>query len=388
MANQRGRTRTQRETWAFGLGMAVAFSMAIVPGLALGATHPIATLGGARAGALPGSAIVTPTWSNVTRHASAPYVPSARNAATFAYYPPQRSVVLVDGFAGTSTLAPIADTYMYNTTGHWVNATRSAGAPSARYAATMAYNPTSCAPALQSCLVLFGGETYVNSGTSTVRLLLNDTWIYNGSWHNVSGSVRGHIVGAPSPRFGATMAWDPALRGILLYGGNNGGNLSDTWLFKESASGGRWTQLTPLGSGVQARGPYNSLVFDGVDREMLMVARGNETWTFANDTWTQLVVNIAPPFSTGRILVSDPSLGVVLFGGYANCAPSSGCPPSAQTWVFQGGNWTSYRTVSHPVPTQFAAGAYDPVFHSVVLFGTAVLNSGGYTAADGTWLFR
>ncbi|HZY69811.1 MAG TPA: hypothetical protein VFF67_02380 [Thermoplasmata archaeon] len=389
MADARVETATKRGRWAVALGIALALSMAIVPGLAIAASATNGSVAGNRGGASLTPLIVIPTWSNVTHKASKPFVPAARNLATFAYYPPQRAVVLVDGYAGSTATALLADTYLYNASGRWVNATQNAGAPSARFAATMAYNRVPCPPALQSCLVLFGGASYVKSGANTVRLLLNDTWMYNGSWHNLSTSVRGSITGAPGPRFGATMAWDPALRGLLLFGGNNGGNLSDTWLFKETPTGGRWTQLTPHGTPVNARGPYNSLVFDSADREMVMIARGNETWTFANDTWTQLAVAPAPPAVTGRVLVDLPGVGVVLFGGYAQCYPSStSCTASAHPFAFSGGNWTTYTTGAHPTPTQYPVAAYDPVFHAVVFFGTATLNAGGYSAQAGTWLFR
>ena len=70
-------------------------------------------------------------------------------------------------------------------------------------------------------IVLFGGSH--SNGT-----LSNDTWVWNGStWTDFSGSAGQ----APPARKSASMAFDPKLHQLILFGGDgaNGQPLGDTW---------------------------------------------------------------------------------------------------------------------------------------------------------------
>jgi len=75
--------------------------------------------------------------------------------------------------------------------------------------------------------------------------LLNDTWIWNGAnWTQVFPPMS-----PPARRFdGDGMAYDPATKKVVLFGGNtqNGTFLGDTWTWDGVAQ--TWTQMFPATS--------------------------------------------------------------------------------------------------------------------------------------------
>ncbi len=85
-----------------------------------------------------------------------------------------------------------------------------ATSPTARFGATMAYDPAT------GDMVLFGGY---NAG------YLADTWTWNGTtWTKLSPAT------SPTARYGAAMAYDPATGNMVLFGGaGKSGYLADTW---------------------------------------------------------------------------------------------------------------------------------------------------------------
>jgi len=89
--------------------------------------------------------------------------------------------------------------------------------PPQRSVHALAFNP------LRGTVVLFGGEW---GG------VLGDTWEYDGSeplnpWTQVT------VTSSPDARFLHALTYHAVLRGVLLFGGNNGANrLSDTWLYR------------------------------------------------------------------------------------------------------------------------------------------------------------
>ena len=91
-------------------------------------------------------------------------------------------------------------------------------------------------------MLLFGGFSDRTGSAG----YLGDTWIWNGTtWRKLSPSA------SPPARTGASMAYDAATRTVLLFGGEgklsrgpdggSDGELSDTW----SWSGTTWTKLSP-----------------------------------------------------------------------------------------------------------------------------------------------
>ena len=118
-------------------------------------------------------------------------------------------------------------------------------APSARIWTQLAYD------AADQHVVLFGGY---NRSTA---VLLNDTWTFSdGNWTKLS------LTHAPSPRDAATMEYDAADGYVVLFGG---------WVLSEES-----TYVTT-----------------------------EETWKFADGSWTQLTPSSFPPARSGQSMTYD-----------------------------------------------------------------------------------
>lgn len=257
--------------------------------------------------------------------------PSARWGASLVYDPVAGFAVLFGGCLN-ATCSRVADDTWTFADGHWANITSSLGIfPEARGEAMMTYD------AQDRYVLLFGG---VGPGGT----LLNDTWAFSdGAWNQVpTGLV------APRPRYEASMAYDPSISEVMLFGGfSNSNALSGTW----SYSGGRWDRISTLPSSTPAARGAAPLVYDGTDGYLLLLNGRNETtvlgseWSFT-DTWVPLSPPGHPPPTYGALLVYDPlDHYVVFFSGLE--APSV---ILGSTLVYSSGAWTLLINPVLPVP--------------------------------------
>jgi RHS repeat-associated protein len=201
--------------------------------------------------------------------------------------------------------------------------------PSARYAATMAYSSTSTSNTGQ--VVLFGGVTCdsTSGGTCSVYSVLGDTWTFGSS-----GWTEQTPANSPPDRDLASMAYDTALGGIVLYGGvgpvSGGGEqyLSDTWAW----NGSNWLSAGAIGS--------------------------------------------PPALIDAQIASYDPLGQLVLFGGF-----NSSLSVQSTTWV----NDASVPTlnVSLSIPTTLPANDNDFSVGDTVTF-TVVAQNDGVNSITGT----
>lgn len=231
-------------------------------------------------------------------------------------------------------------------------------------------------PALEGVL-LFGGLT---SHSAT-----NDTWVWKGGgWTDLTPT----LSVAPSPRYDAAMAYDDALGALVLFGGYTGStHLGDTWLFENGA----WTNLSPAVS-PPAREDA-SMAYDPLDNYVVLfggelqdAAISNDTWTFANDHWTNRTTPTAPPAREAGSMAYDPALsGSLLFGGVVPYVRAL-----SDTWTYSRGHWTNLTgsVGTTPPPREKAQMAYDPTDGVVLLFdgthGPSVLDSEWFFA-NGVW---
>jgi hypothetical protein len=171
---------------------------------------------------------------------------------------------------------------------------------------------------------------------------LRSTWTFlNGGWHT-AGPALPNLTNDPTSRFGAAMAFDPAIGRTVLFGGRDseGHQLADTWTF----DGTNWTNLTDALSG-------------------------------------------APPARVNASLGYDPDLGrLVLFGGRSPSAVF------ADTWEFDGTTWTSVGSAApnstNTPPQRFSSSlVYSAAAHALVLFGGTVFRNATYVAVNDTWAF-
>jgi hypothetical protein len=230
-------------------------------------------------------------------------------------------------------------------------------------------------------VVLFGGPEEGNCDVSTCS---DQTWTWDGTrW------TQQHPKLSPSARGGAALAYDPATRSVVLYGGwipdltanpPNVVYLGDTW----SWNGKDWTkQCDPCPPGER----LTSLVTDPATRSVLLEGGQHadpssctppdigcffepvlptDTWTWNGRNWIKRHPHTQPTLGSGSAFASDPATRtVVLFGGGS---PFAG-PQSDQTWTWNGRDWTRQFPLIHPTARTGNGLAYDPATRRVVLFG-------------------
>lgn len=187
-------------------------------------------------------------------------------------------------------------------------------------------------------LVVFGGFDSSNS-------YLGDTWLWNGTWSLYSG------IAPPGRRF-AAMAWDPARNEGVLYGGSGACQPSCTQL--------------------------------------------HDTWLWKDSSWQQANPTHIPMLSTA-VTTYDPSGGSILMFGFVtpDCQGGLGvtcpsAPPShAETWKWDGSDWSLVRMLDPSSPMQHLLGyqigmAHDPITGKIILLGHVDSQTPNTWAWDGS----
>lgn len=278
--------------------------------------------GGGSAGVLGDTwTFANDAWTQLSPETS----PPPREGAAMVYDAADGYVLLFGGYGSSGALG---DTWMFKA-GVWTQLTPT-NSPSARGYSSIAYD------AADGYVVLFGGEC----GKSCVY---SDTWKFSaGQWTQLSPSQ------SPPGREDAGMAYDSTDGYVEMFAGDSnavssGAGLDDTWEF----AGGSWTQLSPATSppdmdviSMMANDPAINgvLLYGGWVPAGACGSDYGGTWTFSGGTWTQLSPATSPPAMQASGMAFDSaSDNVVLFGGVVNegASPSSGCgTPSVQ-----GGTW-------------------------------------------------
>ena len=285
-------------------------------------------------------------------------------------------------------------------------------------------SPTSCTNATCPRAEAYGGLTlYNHSGQAYLVLfggraggvLADDTWIFNGSWHNVTPAPLEPYRNSPAALNYVSMAWDAKDGYDVLYGGcsstcnSQTASAFETWAFEglNATGAARWGNLT---TAVHPPSLYSEgLTYDAEDGYVLLFGGGlpgsktylNQTWSYTATTgWvdrsatTPTVAN-TPPYVgliTGQMGYDPAAKAVVLFGGqhfWAN--PTSGDKtPNATlnvTWSYTAGVWTNITAAHSPHPRFGAAMAFDPSDNALVLFGGLSGTMVNAPLLDDTWWF-
>ena len=244
--------------------------------------------------------------------------------------------------------------------------------PPARYS----FSPASAYDARDGYTLVYGVETYPGG-------VYYDTWAFlNGSWTNFSSS-KGPELLQPA------MAYDPVDGYVVLVGGA-GPNCpvlcgqAWTWAF----AGGKWSELNTTGPSTRV---YSTLAWDPALGELILYGgsgtRGAlaDTWAFLHGEWTELSVTGPPARSCAAMTYVPSAGGLVLFGGLSG--PSGGSF-AADTWLFDG-SWKEH-SVTGPSARGCAAFAPEPSAGRGILFGGLGAQPAGssYRADFGdTWSF-
>ncbi len=214
--------------------------------------------------------------------------------------------------------------------------------PPPRAGAAMSYDPQEGAD------ILFGGYS-PGPGGGTYN---NQTWalFLNGSWFEQ------HPPNSPPPLANASMIYDPALGGLLLFGGDNGSALSgQTWEYAR----GDWAEISgsALGNPPSPR-TQAAFAFDNETGEGVLFGglgpsgpQGG-TFLFSSSTgWTRDQVSGGPSSRFGAGMVSNGNGTVLLFGGRNVTSLFS------QTWIYVSGGW-SMSSATGPAARWDAALVY------------------------------
>lgn len=315
-------------------------------------------------------AALAPQWINVTPPAGVSNPPPT-SAGSVAYDPAAGATVSFGGC--TPTACPSNETWAYSN-GTWVNLTNVHDAPPARYGAAMDYDRN-----LQG-LLLFGG--------SSAGGLLNDTWLYqNGGWTNLTALS----AAAPPPREDAAMAFDPAVEenGSVLFGGyvTAYGPANDTWVW-QGWSG--WVFLNT--SSAPPVTELASMAYDPAIQAIVLFGCGdacvngnNGTWELYSGQWWQVVPSgTIPVYRYGDVMTWDPALSaVVMFGGFSFTGYLD------DTWTFSGGRWSEVPVTAPAPPARYIAGlSPDSSAFPPVLFGGSQFYPFGLYPMNDTWVYE
>jgi hypothetical protein len=297
-----------------------------------------------------------------------------------------------------------SDTWLWNgTAGNWSQVTPAASPP-ARFSPSLAYDSG------HQQVVLFGGAA-PNGSSSGSSDWLNDTWLWDGqNWSEPPQTV------APSPRE-TVLAYDAQHQQVVLFGGgeqtgNGLETLADTWTWDGSTWTPRCGTLAPV---TPACGPSNrdvaSLAYDPALQEVVLFGGSCETscastladmWAWNGSDWTAICGTAAPPTSCGPPARSYASMAydghqLILFGGQT-CPDQSCDNPTTlgDTWTWDGTTWTPVcgttiagaTSLCGPAPRVFADMAFDAGHGQAVLFGGASTStSASVTLFGDTWLW-
>jgi len=194
-------------------------------------------------------------------------------------------------------------------------------------------------------------------------------------------------VGSPSARADMAFAYDGATRSALLYGGINGSAIfGDTWIWR-----GAWLQMSPATSPAPRMGP--GMAFDGAAGNVIFsggsttspVEPGSslaDTWIWDGANWTQQFPPVSPPARTWSSMVYDPVARTVMLFGGANLAGGNG--GFDDTWIWNGiaKTWTQLYPANHPSPRTVNQLVYDEATRTVALVGGVAAN---LTNLGDTW---
>lgn len=161
--------------------------------------------------------------------------------------------------------------------------------PSARYGASMAYDP------IRQRVVLFGGK---------VTNPLSDTWEWDGTNWEQRASGSGPLLGG---RYHYGMAFDEVRQRVVLWGGKNNSTPGPT--DTEEWTGTSWLQASPAASPSARESP--AMAFNTQTQRMVLTGGtigGGETWTRGQFG----TVGTATPFGAGcgaPALELSPAIG-------------------------------------------------------------------------------
>ena len=209
-------------------------------------------------------------------------------------------------------------------------------------------------------VVLFGGNRVLFGRNPEDNKYLDDTWEWDGrKWTQIE-------VGGPPPRAEAVMAFDEHRGRAVLFGGHSRSDQGrkwwgDTWEW----DGNKWTEINTPGPS-----PRNgaTAAYDSV-RKVIVLFGGStqlgvsgETWEWNGRAWTQNPV-AATEGRFNSVMTFDRTRGSMFrFGG------RFGGKAYGDTWEYDGKEWKQLSTIG-PSARNHSAMVYMANRKRVFLFG-------------------
>jgi len=184
-------------------------------------------------------------------------------------------------------------------------------------------------------IVLFGGMIYSGGWRRW-----NETWIYDlsaNTWTRMYPPV------TPSPRYYHDMVYDPVIKKVVLFGGNDGHYKRDTWTYDVTTN--VWTEVE-RNSPPNAR-QYPAMVFDDEVGKVMLYGGHHydyDVWLYdgTGQTWTKKVYPERPYRRHSVAMAHDSHNGkTIMFGGYHNYMED--------TWAYDHYRHTSTGTLTSPL---------------------------------------
>ncbi|HET7538843.1 MAG TPA: kelch repeat-containing protein [Polyangiaceae bacterium] len=214
---------------------------------------------------------------------------------------------------------------------------------------------------------------------------LADTWAWKDAWKELCPA--GACTRAPSARASHRMAFDPASKRVLLFGGSDGLPLGDSW---EWSDGNGWQQTCEsatnrvageggaAGAGFAPCAPParddHAMAYDPISQRVLMFGGHDgrtelgDLWAYEHSTWIEVneFSGDASPAVSGHVMAYDPGAKVMLVTGGlrsdVEANASYGLLTESMTWL-------KAREIGE-VPSQRAHGSltYDESAQRLVFY--------------------
>ena len=277
--------------------------------------------------------------------------PGARYCHAMATDKDRKVVVVFGGTWGNGISGAMQETWEWDGL-NWKKA--NLAGPSRRFYHKMAYDEVS------NKTVLFGG--YTQTGYS------DETWLWDGTrWRLYQFQLK--------ERSNHAMAYDSHLKKIVVFGGKGDSTyevFDDTWEWDGEIWSEKATSPSPTSTPVKRHSHamahddsrHKTVLFGGYSEHQAQSL--DDTWEWNGFFWSEKHPADSPSPRYGHAMAFDAARQqVILFGGIIGAKDTC----SAETWVWDGSNWTLMNPANSPSARAYTAMAYDKSRNRIVLFG-------------------
>lgn len=243
-------------------------------------------------------------------------------------------------------------------------------------------------------MYVFGGRSGNSGGT-----VLNDLYEFDGKvWTELTKNA---ATGSPPARDRAGICWDFSRNKLIVFGGQGAtSRLNDTWEFDPVTKA--WKDITPASGNPPARS-WTSIAYDPASRSIVMFGGLNAAGVHLNDTWRLVGGSVwikvnstaTPPTRRQHHLLTRQDAGDVLLVAGQNTSLSAPSKWRTGVWRFTNLNWVQLTTTGRPAAVVANDATYDEVRKRIVMPGGNGILGGSPTGeitefdtVSNTWIIR